>query len=345
MDAKVYGTLPDGRQAMLFSLVNRNGLRATLTDFGAILVSLKAPDREGRLADVTLGYDGLAGWVGDGCYMGATAGRYANRIAKGRFALDGKTYTLATNDGPNHLHGGRKGFNKVLWSGQSVQASGRGEAVAFRYVSPDGEEGYPGELVVTVTYTLTDADELTVEYMATTDSPTVVNLTHHTYWNLLGQGQGDTLGHELALHADRYTPVDATLIPTGELQAVAGTPMDFTRPTPIGARIANVPGGYDHNWALRGCAGELAPAARVYEPVTGRVMDVLTTEPGIQFYAGNFLDGSVKGKGGLAYGKHAGFCLETQHFPDSPNQPGFPTTVLRPGQAYRQMTVHRFSVK
>ncbi|MCY2926713.1 MAG: galactose mutarotase [Planctomycetota bacterium] len=344
MDAKVYGTLPDGRQAMLFTLVNRHGLRATLTDFGAILVSLTAPDREGRLADVTLGYDGLAGWVSDTCYMGATAGRYANRIAKGRFALDGKTYKLATNDGPNHLHGGAKGFNKVLWSGQGVQVDGA-EGVAFRYVSPDGEEGYPGELVVNVTYTLTDANELTVEYSATTDSPTVVNLTHHSYWNLRGGGLGSTLGHELTLHADGYTPVDATLIPTGQVQPVAGTAMDFTRPAPIGARIADVPGGYDHNWVLRGSGGALAPAARVVEPVTGRVMDVLTTEPGIQCYAGNFLDGSVKGKGGIFYGKHAGFCLETQHFPDSPNRPAFPTTVLRPGQAYWQKTVHRFSVK
>ena len=344
MDANAYGTLPDGRQATLFTLVNRHGLRARLTDFGAILVSLETPDREGRLADVTLGYDALDGWVADACYMGATAGRYANRIAKGRFTLDGRTYRLATNDGPNHLHGGVKGFNKVLWSGQGVQVPGAA-GVAFRYPSPDGEEGYPGALAVTVTYTLTDADELTVEYAATTDAPTIVNLTHHSYWNLRGGGQGDTLGHELTLHADRYTPVDATLIPTGELKAVAGTPMDFTRPTGIGARIADVPGGYDHNWVLRGPDGALSPAAEVYEPHTGRVMKVLTTEPGIQFYAGNFLDGRLRGKGGAAYRKHAGFCLETQHYPDSPNQPAFPTTVLRPGQTYRQKTVHRFSAR
>ncbi len=344
MDAKVYGTLPDGRQAMLFTLVNRHGLRARLTDFGAILVSLTAPDREGRLADVTLGYDDLDGWVGDRCYLGATAGRYANRIARGRFPLDGQTVQLATNDGPNHLHGGVKGFNKVLWSGQGIHAQGP-EGVVFRYVSPDGEEGYPGELVVTVTYTLTDANELAVEYAATTSKPTVVNLTHHSYWNLRGGGQGDTLGHELTLHADQYTPVDATLIPTGEQLPVTGTPMDFTHPTAIGARIGNVPGGYDHNWILRGQDGVLSPAAEVYEPGSGRVMEVLTTEPGIQFYAGNFLDGSLRGKGGVAYGKHAGFCLEAQHYPDSPNQPTFPTTVLRPGQGYRQKTVHRFSVR
>ncbi|MCY2932493.1 MAG: galactose mutarotase, partial [Planctomycetota bacterium] len=328
MDVKVYGSLPDGRQAMLYTLVNRHGLRARLTDFGAILVSLETPGRDGRLADVTLGYDGLDGWVGDRCYMGATAGRYANRIAKGRFSLDGRAYQLATNDGPNHLHGGVKGFNKVLWAGRGVEAPGA-RGVAFRYVSPDGEEGYPGTLDVTVTYTLTDANELTVDYAATTDSPTVVNLTHHSYWNLRGGvgGLGETLAHELALHADRFTPSDATLIPTGERKAAAGTPMDFTHPTAIGARIAQVPGGYDHNWALRGPAGVLSPAARVFEPDSGRVMEILTTEPGIQFYSGNFLDGTVRGKGGAAYQKHAGLCLETQHFPDSPNQPAFPTTV------------------
>jgi aldose 1-epimerase len=344
MDTKVYGKLPDGTEIQLFTLVNGNGLRARLTNFGAILVSLETPDRDGGLADVTLGYDTLDGWVADKCYMGATAGRYANRIAKGRFTLDGRTHQLATNDGANHLHGGVKGFNKVVWTARAVRTAGAG-GVAFRYVSGDGEEGYPGMLTTTVTYLLTDADELTVEYAATCEAPTVVNLTHHSYWNLRGAAGGDTLAHELTLYADRYTPVDGTLIPTGELAAVAGGPMDFTRPTAIGARIAQVPGGYDHNWVLRSQDGSLAPAAKVYEPARGRVMEILTTEPGIQFYAGNFLDGTIRGKGGAVYGKGYGFCLETQHYPDSPNQPAFPTTVLRPGQTYRHKTVHKFSAR
>jgi len=272
-------------------------------------------------------------------------GRYANRIANARFTLDGRTYTLAANDGPHALHGGRKGFDKVVWAAEPVPVP-HGVAVRFSYTSPDGEEGYPGNLKARVTYTLTDDNELRMDYEATTDKPTVVNLTNHTYWNLAGGGA--IYDHELTLHADHFTPVDTTLIPTGEIAPVAGTPMDFTRPKPIGRdlkRLTNQPQGYDHNFVLRGGGGKLAPCATIYEPRTGRVLEIWTDQPGVQFYSGNFLDGTLTGKGGRVYRQHHGFCLETQHFPDSPNQPKFPSTVLRPGQVYRTTTVHKFSAR
>jgi aldose 1-epimerase len=339
-----YGKLPDGREVDLYTLTNAGGMRVKLTNYGAITVSVEVPDRAGKLADVTLGYDTLDGWLTSTSYFGATVGRYANRIAKGKFTLDGQTYTLATNNGENALHGGLKGFDKVLWNAEPVKTP-NAVGVKFTYLSKDGEEGYPGNLNVTALYTLTNDNEFKVEFSATTDKPTVVNLAHHTYWNLAGAAAGDILGHELMLAADQFTPVDAGLIPTGELAPVKGTPMDFTQPTAIGARIAQVPGGYDHNYVLRNQAGQVALAARVVEPKTGRVMEILTDQPGIQFYSGNFLDGTVKGKGGVVYQKHQGFCLETQHYPDSPNQPKFPPVVLRPGETYKHTMIHKFSAK
>jgi aldose 1-epimerase len=339
-----YGTLPDGRPADLYTLTNANGLRVKLTNYGAITVSVEVPDRKGTLEDVTLGYGTLDGWLKNSAYFGATVGRYANRIAKGKFTLDGQTCTLATNNGENALHGGLKGFDKVLWQAEAVRTPGS-VGVKFTYLSKDGEEGYPGNLSVTALYSLTNDNEFKAEFSATTDKPTVVNLAHHTYWNLAGPASGDVLGHVLMLNADRYTAVDAGLIPTGELKPVKGTALDFTTPTPIGARIAQVEGGYDHNFVLRRAEGKLALAARVVEPKSGRVMEILTDQPGIQFYSGNFLDGAVTGKGSVVYKKHHGFCLETQHFPDSPNKPDFPPVVLRPGQTYRHTMLHKFSVQ
>ncbi len=339
-----YGTTPDGTKCSLYTLANAHGLKAVLTDFGAILVALEAPDRKGVMADITLGYDALEGWIKDSSYLGATVGRYGNRIAKAKFTLDGKEYALAANNGENHLHGGIKGYNKVVWKAKPVTKAGA-RGIEFTYLSKDGEEGYPGNLACTVTYMLTDADELTIAYGATTDKATPINLTHHSYFNLAGQGTGDILGHELMLAADRYTPVDAGLIPTGELAPVKGTPMDFTTPAAIGARIGQVPGGYDHNYVLASGGGKLSLAARVYEPTSGRVMEISTTEPGVQFYTGNFLDGSIIGKGGKSYTKHYGFCLETQHFPDSPNKPDFPSVILKPGAKYTHTTVHKFSTR
>jgi len=340
-----YGKLPDGRQADLFTLTNSSGMKATLTNYGAITVSLEVPDADGKLTDVTLGYDTLEGWLGSTSYFGATVGRYANRIAKGKFELDGNTYTLATNNGENHLHGGIKGFDKALWDAAPFEGEGS-VGVTFTYLSKDGEEGYPGNLKVTAAYTLTADNQYQVEFSATTDKPTVVNLAHHTYWNLGGAAAGDILGHELMLAADKYTPVDAGLIPTGELKDVKGTPMDFTAPTAIGARIAQVEGGYDHNFVLRNQdSSKVVLAARVVEPKSGRVMEIHTDQPGIQFYSGNFLDGSVTGKGGVVYQKHHGFCLETQHYPDSPNKPDFPPVVLKPGETYKHIMTHKFSAK
>ena len=344
MEKTAYGKLPDGRPVDLYALTNANGLRVKLTNYGAITVSIETPDRSGHLADITLGYDTLDGWLGNTSYFGATVGRYANRIAKGKFTLDGQTYTLATNNGENHLHGGVKGFDKVLWEAEPVKTADA-VGVKFTYLSKDGEEGYPGNLKVTAVYTLNNANEYKAEFSATTDKPTVVNLAHHTYWNLLGNAAGDVLGHELMLAADKFTPVDPGLIPTGELKPVAGTPMDFSKPTPIGAHIAQVDGGYDHNWVLRNQDGKVALAAMLYEPKNGRVLEILTDQPGIQFYAGNFLDGSVKGKGGVAYQKHYGLCLETQHYPDSPNHPEFPSVVLRPGQTYHHVMIHKFTTR
>ncbi len=345
-----YGDMPDGRDVELYTLTNANGLRATLTNYGAILVCMNIPDRNGEFADVTLGYDSLEGWLSNTSYFGSTVGRYGNRIADGKFTLDGKTYTLATNNGENHLHGGIKGFDKVLWDAKPVEHAGvRG--VEFSYTSPDGEEGYPGSLKTTVTYLLNDNNELRVEFEATTDKPTIVNLCHHSYWNLTGDPANTILDHELMLAADRFLPVDETLIPTGELRPVEGTPFDFTTPTRIGARIdadnqqLKYGNGYDHCWVLRNQTGKVALAATLHDPSTGRALDILTDQPGIQFYSGNFLDGSVTGKDGIKYQFRTGLCLETQHYPDSPNKPDFPSVVLRPGETYTHTMIHRFYVK
>ena len=338
---ELFGKTPDGREVDLYTLTNSGLLRARITNYGAILVSLEVPDREGKVVDVTLGYDTLDGYIEDDPYFGATVGRYANRIAKGKFVLDGIEYKLATNNGENHLHGGNRGFNKVLWNAEELKTR---ETVGLKltYLSKDGEEGYPGNLACTVIYTLTNDNELNISYEAQTDKATPVNLTHHSYFNLAGQGTGDILGHELMLNADHFTPVDDGLIPTGEIKSIKGTAMDFTTPTSIGSRIDQVPGSYDHNYVLNSKDGSIALAARVYEPSSGRVMEIYTTEPGIQFYSGNFLDGSIKGKSGKVYDKQYGFCLETQHFPDSPNKPEFPSAILRPGQKYTQKIVHKF---
>ena len=342
-----FGKMPDGRAVERFTLTNAGGIEVDAISYGGIITSLRVPDRDGRTGDIVLGFDSLDGYLKDDPFFGAIIGRYGNRIAKAAFTLDGKTYKLAANNGPNHLHGGVKGFDKVLWAAQPVP--GR-NAVTFSRTSPDGEEGYPGTLRVQVTYTLTDANELIVDYRATTDKATPVNLTQHSYFNLAGHASGDILGHQLMLNADRYTPVDATLIPTGELAPVAGTPFDFRRLTAIGARIGNDDpqlkhgGGYDHNWVLNRAGTGRQLAARVVEPTTGRTMEIATTEPGMQFYSGNFLDGTLTGKGGAVYKHRTGFCLETQHFPDSPNQPDFPSTILRPGEEYRTSTVFTFGV-
>ena len=345
-----FGQTPDGEAVESFTLTNAHGIELRAISYGGIIVSLRVPDRDGRRDDVVLGHDDLAGYLAKPSFFGALVGRYGNRIAGGRFTLDGRTYTLATNNGPNHLHGGVRGFDKRVWKAQPFERPGTAGLVLTR-TSPDGEEGYPGNLAVRVTYTLTDRDEVGFDYFATTDKPTVVNLTQHSYFNLAGDGKRDVLGHELMIDADRFTPVDKTLIPTGVLAAVAGTPFDFRKPAAIGARIGaddeqiRNGGGYDHNFVLNGRGEGRAPVIRVFEPTTGRTLDIATTEPGVQFYSGNFLDGSVTGKAGHVYGKRYGFCLETQHFPDSPNHPGFPSTVLRPGKEYRSKTVLKFGTR
>jgi aldose 1-epimerase len=329
----------------LYTLRNSKGAEATITTYGARVVTLKMPDKAGKFDDIVLGFDNLDGYLQTPPppYFGATIGRYGNRIAGGQFMLDGKTYTLAKNNGDNSLHGGKIGFDKVIWTARP----GGTASVAMTYLSKDGEEGYPGNLTATVTYTLTDKNELQIEYSATTDKDTVVNLTNHSYFNLAGQGEGDILGHVVMIDADRFTPVDKGLIPTGELQLVDGTPFDFRKPTPIGDRIdAKDPQialgpGYDHNFVLN----HAGLAARVTEPKTGRVMEVVTTEPGLQFYTSNFLDGTLKGVGGKVYPRRSAFCMETQHFPDSPNHPAFPSTTLKPGETYHSQTVYRFSVQ
>lgn len=336
-----FGKLPDGKQVDVFTLTNSGGLVAKIMNYGATLVSLKTPDQNGKQGEVTLGFDTLEGYLGTkNPFFGCTVGRYGNRIAKGEFTLEGKTYTLAKNNGNNHLHGGLQGFNKKLWAAEIVP--GEDGAVKFTYTSPDGEEGYPGNLQVTVIYTLTARNELHIDYTAKTDKATPVNLTNHTYWNLAGQG--NILGHELQLFCDKYLPVDAELIPTGELKAVAGTPMDFTKPMTIGSRIEQVTGGYDHCYVVREAETAPAPCAKVHEPTTGRVMEVYTTEPGVQLYTGNFLK-DVPGFGGRLYQKHDAFCLETQHFPDSPHRPKFPNTILSPDQTYRQITIYKFPAR
>lgn len=349
IERKDWGVV-DGKSVSLYRLTNANGMQADISNYGAIVTRLTAPDRNGRFDDVVLGYETVAEYVADTPYFGAIVGRYGNRIAKGRFTLDGVEYELAVNNEPNHLHGGIKGFDKVIWDAEPGQDA-QGAHLRLTYISEDGEEGYPGTLKSTVVYTLSNNNELKIDYAASTDKATVVNLTHHGYWNLAGQGSGDILGHELMLNADRTTPVDSTLIPTGELKPVKGTPFDFTTPHKIGQRIdaddeqIKFGGGYDHNFVLNKPGREMSLAARVYEPTTGRVMEVHTTEPGIQFYSGNFLDGSNVGKGGKAYHHRNGFCLETQHFPDSPNQqgnPNFPSVILRPGEKYEHHTVYKF---
>ena len=346
----VFGTMPDGAKVMEYNLVNENGMRARIIQYGAIVVSLETPDRDGNSADIVLGFDTLEGYLDGHPFFGCIAGRYANRIAEGRFELDGEEYTLATNNPPNHLHGGDIGFDKALWAAEVVSAEGAG-GVKLTHTSPDGDEGYPGTVRATVTYWLTEDNELRVDFEAVTDAPTHVNLTHHGYFNLNGHDAGDILDHELTLHASRYTPVSETLIPTGELAPVAGTPLDFTESTPIGERIdaeheqIERGAGYDHNFVVNRDGPGLVPAAEVYAPATGRVMEVLTTQPGLQLYTGNFLDGADIGKGGHAYGRRNALCLETQHFPDTPNQPDFPTTRLDPGDTYRHQAVYRFSTR
>jgi aldose 1-epimerase len=347
---KAWGTNSEGQTVELFTLTREGAPTVSVTSHGAYIVSILAADREGRAADVVLGYEDLGGYLGDTAYLGAVVGRYANRIAGGTVSLGGQRYTLARNNGPNALHGGPQGFQKKLWTARVVSGAD-GDTLELSYVSPDLEEGYPGTLTATVVYSLTADGGLRLDYSATSDAPTVVNLTNHTYFNLAGEGSGDVLGHEMEIEADAFTPVDDTLIPTGELRPVAGTPFDFRTPVAIGARIDDpdpqlqAGGGYDHNFVVRGTAGELRLAARVYEPGSGRVLEVLATNPGVQFYSGNFLDGSITGKSGRAYEKRGGFCLETQHFPDSPNQPGFPPVVLEPGGRYEQTTVFRFSTR
>ena len=347
IEKALFGKTPEGDEIHVYTLRHPSGMTVRLTSFGATVTEIRVPDREGRIDDVVLGYDSLAGYLENPAYFGCTTGRVANRIAAGRFSIGKQEYTLATNAGANHLHGGVRGLNKRVFDAEEREEGGA-PSVHFSYTSPDGEEGYPGNLTINVIYTLTDDRELRIDYTARTDKPTPVNLTNHSYFNLAGEG--NVLEHRLQLVAAHYTPVDEGFIPTGEIRPVAGTVMDFTEPTAIGARIDQLPGdaargdpgGYDHNYVLDGQDGSLALAARVEEPRSGRVLEVLTTEPGVQLYTGNFLDGSIRGKGEKPYGKHDGFCLETQHYPDSVNRPEFPSTILRPGKLYRSTTVYRF---
>jgi len=342
-----FGKMPSGESVQLFTLKNKNGIEVSITNYGGIITSLKTFDGKGLLADVALGFDTLERYLQPHPYFGAIIGRYGNRIGKARFTLDGVTYTLAKNNGENSLHGGNQGFDKKLWKARAEQGPSA-QTLVLEYTSPDGEEGYPGTLRTEVRYTLSDDDSLRIGYRATTDKKTVVNLTNHTYFNLAGQGNGDILNHEIEIRASRFTPVDAGLIPTGELRSVEGTPFDFRKPHRIGERIEardeqiKLGGGYDHNFVLDRQGDGLSMAARVVEPSTGRALEVWTTEPAMQFYTGNFLDGTITGKGGKVYPRRSGFCLETQHYPDSPNQPAFPSTVLEPGQEYRSATVWKF---
>jgi len=346
-----FGKTAEGESVDIYTLTNRNGMETRITNYGGIVVSLTAPDRDNKYADVVLGFNDLDSYLKGHPYFGALIGRYGNRIAKGRFKLNGVEYNkLAVNNGENHLHGGIKGFDKVVWTAQEYK-SRLGPALSLTYKSKDGEEGYPGNLTVRVIYTLTNRNELRIDYTASTDKDTVTNLTHHSYFNLAGDGNGDILSHRLLLQANRFTPTDAGSIPTGELRNVNGTPFSFLKSTAIGDRIngsdeqLKFGSGYDHNWIVNGASGVLRQAASVYEPTSGRVMDVLTTEPGIQFYTGNFLDGTLTGKSGKPYARRTGFCLETQHYPDSPNHPTFPTTTLKKGATYRSTTIYRFSAK
>jgi aldose 1-epimerase len=343
-----FGALPDGTTIYAFTLTNASGASVTALDYGGIITSIEVPDRGGKLADVVLGYDTLDGYLSDGSYYGAIVGRFANRIGGARFTLDGQRYELAANNGPNTLHGGLKGFDKALWHAEPFERDGTA-GVVLTHTSPDGEEGFPGSLSVSVTYTFDDKNELAIDYEATTDKPTVLNLTNHSYFNLGGEGSGDVLGHLLTINADRYTPVDDNMIPVGEVASVASTPLDFRTQTAIGARISDPllkpATGYDHNYVInRAGAGE-ALAARVEDPSSGRVLEVFTTEPGVQLYTANHLDGSKIAHAGHAYGKYGALSLETQHYPDSPNEPSFPTTTLRPGETFRSRSVYAFGVR
>jgi aldose 1-epimerase len=350
----VWGRMPDGTEIDLFTLTNKNGLEAKISNYGGIVVSMMVPDKTGKLEDVVLGYDSLDGYLRKSPYFGAIVGRYGNRIANGRFELNGKTYQLAKNDGKNHLHGGVKGFDKVVWEAALDTTSGHAD-LNLTYVSLDGEEDYPGNLEVRIVYTLTDDNELKIKYLATTDKQTPVNLTHHSYFNLTGGAKRDILAHELSINSNGFLVVDDGFIPTGELRALPGTPFDFRKAKPIGNDInfgdiqLKMGKGYDHNWILNKDRSkpqtELSEAATLYDPGSGRYMEVLTTEPGLQFYSGNFLDGTITGKGGVVYQQHWGLCLETQHFPDSPNHLNFPSTILLPGDHYGSTTIYRFSVK
>lgn len=347
-----FGKTESGAEVWRYTLRNKNGVEVGIITYGGIIASLKVPDRDGTLVDVVLGYDHLEGWLQDVCHFGGIIGRYANRIARGKFTLNGKQYKLACNNNENHLHGGHKGFDSVIWSAKAA-SSEAGDAVHLEYISKDGEEGYPGTLVTQVVYSLTDANELKITYAACTDEETVINLTNHSYFNLTGDTTNDVLGHELVIHADRFNPVNAALTPTGEIRAVAGTAFDFRKKMAIGARIDEADQqlkygeGYDHNWVLHleSKRKDARLAAKVHEPTTGRTLEVLTTEPGIQFYTANQLDGSVRGKGSRQYRRRRGFCLETQHFPDSPNQPKFPSTLLKPEEPFESTTIFKFSVQ
>jgi len=343
---KSFGRTPDGKEVILYDLTNANGLRARVIDYGAILVSLEVPDRDGKLADIALGFDDLDSYVKRNPLFGATVGRYANRIANASFTLDGVEHKLTANAGKNHIHGGgNKRFDKVVWKGHPSQ-NDEGVCVKFTHLSKDGEEGFPGNLDCIVTYTLTNKNELEISYKATTDKPTIINLTNHSYFNLAGAGNGDVRDHEIMINADLYTPAGEGLIPTGEIHSVKNTPLDFTESKTIGLRIDQLKEtrGYDHNYVLNKAKGPLDLASRVYEPASGRVMEVYTTEPGMQFYTANGMRG-IRGKDGKVYKRHYGFCLETQHFPDSPNKPHFPSTVLRPGREYNTVTIFKFSTK
>ena len=338
-----FGKLPDGKEVDLYTLSNDNGVEAKIANYGGIITSLKTPDKQGHFADIVLGHDNLDGYLKDNSpYFGAIIGRVANRIAKGKFVLDGRDYILATNASDNHLHGGTIGFDKVVWNAEEIKNT---DSVSLKLTcrSPDGDEGYPGNLNCVVIYTLTNDDELKIGYEATTDKTTIVNLTNHSYFNLAGFDSGDVYDHQLWIDADKYTAVDGDLMPTGEIESVKDTPLDFTKPESIGSRIEQA-GGYDNNYVINDWDGSLKKIAKVTEPATGRTMGVLTTEPGVQLYSGNFLNGSITGKGAV-YNKHGGFCLETQHFSDAPNQPSFPSIVLKPGEKYAQTTIYKFTVE
>jgi aldose 1-epimerase len=347
MQTKIFGKLSDGREVHQYTLTNRTGAVLQIIDYGATVTSLRVPDRDGNIQDVVLGYDTVQGYVDGTAYFGSIVGRYGNRIDKGRFQLDGKEYRLTINDGENHLHGGKIGFNKVLWQSQVLNDT----TLLLKYVSKDGEEGYPGTVTLKATYAWTDKNELRIDYIGTTDIATILNPTHHSYFNLGGSFAQSILGHQLLIESDSITPVDKGLIPTGQLLSVANTPMDFRASTVVGARISDpneqmgYGHGYDHNWVLRNYSGQLRKAAELYEPNSGRLMTVFTDQPGLQFYSGNFLDGTAKGKDGVAYQHRTGLCLEAQAFPDTPNKPQFPPVTLRPGKVYRQTTIYQFSTR